>query len=136
MNFYVCDAADDALVTVNGQESVAIARIRKVCKADAARSWHTRDPSMTPNRATTLHDYHERLNRVRLYIDQHRSEKLTLETLAAVACLSPFHFHRIYSAMTGETVADTIRRCRLQRAYAFQPSIALAERDSPVVSGV
>ena len=74
---------------------------------------------MTPNRATTLHDYHERLNRVLLYIDQHRSEKLTLETLAAVACLSPFHFHRLFRAMLGEPLGQYVQRVRLETA-AFQ----------------
>ncbi|HOG94017.1 MAG TPA: AraC family transcriptional regulator, partial [Opitutaceae bacterium] len=71
---------------------------------------------MTPNRATTLHDYHERLNRVLLYIDQHRSEKLTLETLAAVACLSPFHFHRLFRAMLGEPLGQYVQRVRLETA--------------------
>jgi AraC family transcriptional regulator len=30
--------------------------------------------------------------------------------------MSPFHFHRIYHAMQGETAADTVRRLRLHRA--------------------
>jgi AraC family transcriptional regulator len=55
---------------------------------------------------------------VALYIADHLDEPLALERLAAVACFSPFHFHRIYSAITGETVADTVRRGRLQRATA------------------
>jgi len=33
-----------------------------------------------------------------------------------VACLSPYHFHRVYRAMRGETTADTVRRLRLHRA--------------------
>ena len=39
-----------------------------------------------------------------------------LDTLAAIAHFSPFHFHRIYQAVTGETVAATIRRVRLAHA--------------------
>ena len=36
-----------------------------------------------------------------------------LEDLARVAHFSPFHFHRVYSSMVGETVAATVRRVRL-----------------------
>src|SRR4029079_6094637 len=47
-----------------------------------------------------------------------------LETLARVAYLSPYHFHRIYRGLLGETVNDTVRRLRLQRA-----AIELLDRD-------
>jgi AraC family transcriptional regulator len=40
---------------------------------------------------------------------------LDLEELAQVACFSSFHFHRIFAAMTGETIADHVRRLRLER---------------------
>lgn len=39
-----------------------------------------------------------------------------LEALAAVANYSPFHFHRVYRAMTGETVGRTVQRLRLAKA--------------------
>ncbi|MDG2525824.1 GyrI-like domain-containing protein [Stenotrophomonas sp. HITSZ_GD] len=39
-----------------------------------------------------------------------------LEDLAAIAHLSPFHFHRIYRALTGETVGHTVARLRLSVA--------------------
>jgi AraC family transcriptional regulator len=39
-----------------------------------------------------------------------------LTELAAVAHLSPFHFHRVWRALTGETVGGTIARLRLSRA--------------------
>ena len=68
------------------------------------------------NRQFTRADYADRLARVAAHIGRHLDAPLDLERLAAVACFSPFHFHRIYSAMTGETVAETIRRCRLRRA--------------------
>ncbi|WP_223878996.1 helix-turn-helix domain-containing protein [Chitinimonas arctica] len=38
------------------------------------------------------------------------------ELLAAIAHFSPYHFHRLYRAMTGESVAVTVRRARLARA--------------------
>ncbi|MDC7806109.1 GyrI-like domain-containing protein [Luteimonas sp BLCC-B24] len=39
-----------------------------------------------------------------------------LETLARRACLSPFHFHRVWRAMTGEPLGRTVTRLRLSRA--------------------
>ncbi|HYG90861.1 MAG TPA: AraC family transcriptional regulator [Azospirillum sp.] len=65
--------------------------------------------------ATTL-DYSRRIERVVAHIGEHLDEPLDLERLAGVACFSPCHFHRIYRALTGETVADTLRRQRLHRA--------------------
>jgi AraC family transcriptional regulator len=66
---------------------------------------------------TTL-DYSRRIERVVAHIGEHLDEPLDLDRLAAVACFSPYHFHRIYRAMTGETVADTLRRLRLHYAAA------------------
>jgi AraC family transcriptional regulator len=39
-----------------------------------------------------------------------------LSRLAAAAHLSPFHFHRVYRALAGETVGQTVARLRLLRA--------------------
>ncbi|WP_454020149.1 AraC family transcriptional regulator [Azospirillum sp. Marseille-Q6669] len=64
----------------------------------------------------TLLDYGRRIERVIDHIAAHLDETLELERLAAVACFSPYHFHRIYRAMAGETAADTLRRLRLHRA--------------------
>jgi AraC family transcriptional regulator len=50
------------------------------------------------------------------YVEAHIAEDLTLEKLAAVAAFSPFHFHRVFAAITGETLSDFIRRIRLERA--------------------
>ncbi|NVN99488.1 MAG: AraC family transcriptional regulator [Geobacteraceae bacterium] len=56
------------------------------------------------------------MNRVLIHIYQNLDESLTINRLAAVACLSPFHFHRIFSAHVGETVTSHVRRLRLERA--------------------
>jgi AraC family transcriptional regulator len=60
--------------------------------------------------------YAERVQRVVDYLAEHLDEALNFETLARVACFSPYHFHRIYRALLGETVNDTLRRLRLHRA--------------------
>lgn len=61
-------------------------------------------------------NYNDRLNRVLDYVYAHLEDDLSFDRLAEVACLSPYHWSRIYSAMRGETIAATIRRLRLQRA--------------------
>lgn len=71
---------------------------------------------MTSVRPKTQHDYHERLNCVLIFIDQHRSEELSLDRLAEIACLSPCHFHRIFRAMVGEPLGQYVQRVRLETA--------------------
>ena len=50
------------------------------------------------------------------YVRDHLDGDLTLRTLAGVANFSPFHFHRIFGAVAGETLAAFVRRARLERA--------------------
>jgi len=69
-----------------------------------------------PKHETTWNDYKERILRVLTHIQEHLDEALDLDELARVACFSSFHFHRIFAAMTGETIADHVRRLRLERA--------------------
>jgi AraC family transcriptional regulator len=69
-----------------------------------------------PKHETTWNDYHERILRVLRHIQEHLDEALDLEELSRVACFSSFHFHRVFAAMTGETIADHVRRLRLERA--------------------
>ena len=68
--------------------------------------------------------YSERVQRVVDYVGGNLDRSLSLETLAEVAHLSPYHFHRIYRALLGETVNDTVRRLRLQRS-----ALDLLDRD-------
>jgi AraC family transcriptional regulator len=64
----------------------------------------------------TLQDHAARIGRVHDYLAAHLDREVDLEHLAGVACFSPFHFHRIYRALQGETVAESVRRMRLHRA--------------------
>lgn len=59
-------------------------------------------------------DYRERLHPVIRYFEQHYREPLDLAVLAERVALSPYHFHRVYKAVTGETPAATVRRLRLE----------------------
>ena len=69
-------------------------------------------------------EYTARINRVIDYIEQHLDQKLSLEVLARVASFSPFHFHRIFKALTGETLNQFMQRVRLEKAATqliYQP---------------
>lgn len=50
------------------------------------------------------------------YIHNHLDQDLNLEELAKYAGISPFHFHRIFNRLVGETVKAHIRRLRLEKA--------------------
>jgi AraC family transcriptional regulator len=67
-------------------------------------------------RETTLEDYERRMLRVLVFIQQNLDRELPLEELAAVAHFSPYHFHRVFRGMVGETLQAHIRRIRLERA--------------------
>ncbi|MFZ6744798.1 AraC family transcriptional regulator [Undibacterium sp. JH2W] len=60
--------------------------------------------------------YERRLSRVTNYLHAHLDEDLDLNKLADIACMSPYHWHRIYRAIHGESVVATVKRLRLQRA--------------------
>ena len=71
--------------------------------------------------------YEDRLNRVLSYIYENLEEDLNLDKLADVACMSRYHWHRVFRAMTGETLSEVVRRLRLHKA-----ANALVESDVPV----
>jgi AraC family transcriptional regulator len=73
-------------------------------------------------------DYLARIHRAQDYIERHLSEELVLELVARAAHFSPFHFHRVFSAVVGETLYQFILRLRLERAA----STLLQNRDRSV----
>jgi AraC family transcriptional regulator len=50
------------------------------------------------------------------HIARHLDDALELQAVARLACLSPFHFHRVFRGMVGETPLEFARRLRLERA--------------------
>jgi AraC family transcriptional regulator len=80
-------------------------------------------PTETPSQASYL----RRFTRVIEYIYAHLDEAPDLTTLAEVAALSPYHWHRIWQGVYGESVVGTVKRLRLQRAAAD-----LAHTDLPL----
>lgn len=72
---------------------------------------------MNPRHGWT--DYHQRMGRVVAYLHEHLEQPLDLARVAEVAHLSPYHWHRVYHALTGETLAATLKRLRLHRASGY-----------------
>jgi AraC family transcriptional regulator len=60
--------------------------------------------------------YSEQIQNVTQYIREHINEPLDRETLAEVAGFSVPHFHRVFTATTGESAVNYVRRMRLERA--------------------
>ena len=61
-------------------------------------------------------DYIERTNAAIDYIVRNLDGDLTLQNVAKVACFSPFHFHRVFRSLVGETLNQFVKRQRLERA--------------------
>lgn len=61
-------------------------------------------------------EYVSRINRVLAYIEQHLADDLSLAILARESFFSPFHFHRIFQGIVGETPVDFVKRVRLERS--------------------
>jgi AraC family transcriptional regulator len=50
------------------------------------------------------------------HIDRNLDQSLDLKTIAGIANFSPFHFHRIFTFLIGETPIDYIQRLRVEKA--------------------
>lgn len=76
----------------------------------------------------TTKTWKERILRVLVHVQQHLDDHLELGELARLACFSPWHFHRIFRGLVGESVMSHIRRLRLERA-----AHRLRHTDRPVI---
>ena len=61
-------------------------------------------------------DYVERVNRAIDHIVRNLAQPLRLEEVSEAAGFSPFHFHRVFKALLGETLNQFVKRQRLERA--------------------
>lgn len=73
-------------------------------------------------------EYIHRINKVMDYIEENLDQELNLKTLAEVANFSAYHFHRIFSAFTGETLNGFVKRKRVEKAA----SILLNAEHTPI----
>jgi AraC-like DNA-binding protein len=67
-------------------------------------------------RASTRDELFRRLLLARDYMNASLAEPLTLESIAAVAALSPYHFLRTFQQAYGETPHSYLTRKRIERA--------------------
>lgn len=61
-------------------------------------------------------EYSRRIDRVIDYLRENLHRPVKLGELAHVACFSEFHFHRIFGAVSGETLNNFTNRLRLEKA--------------------
>jgi len=63
-------------------------------------------------------EYLARIHRAQDFIERNLRSDLTLEAVAKVACFSPYHFHKIFGVVTGESLYQYILRLRLEFSAA------------------
>ncbi|MCG9683320.1 AraC family transcriptional regulator [Vibrio sp. Isolate23] len=61
-------------------------------------------------------DHLQRVRQLQFYLEENCSERLNLDKASKVANLSPFHLHRVFKVVTGETISEYIRRIRYEKA--------------------
>jgi AraC family transcriptional regulator len=80
-------------------------------------------------RQSTKNELFRRLQRARVLMEDSYLEDLSLEDLAAEACLSPYHFHRTFREVYGVTPHQHLQRLRIQNAARL-----LRETDLPIAA--
>ncbi len=61
-------------------------------------------------------EYLHRINKALVFIDRNLDTPLTLESVSKIACYSPYHFHRLFKAITREPLSAYIKRRRIEKA--------------------
>jgi AraC family transcriptional regulator len=61
-------------------------------------------------------DYVDRVNRAVDYVTRNLDQPLRLDEVSKAACFSSYHFHRVFRALMGETLASFVKRVRLERS--------------------
>jgi len=69
-----------------------------------------------PKKQRTASDYHKRIEHVVDIVRADPTHPFTVQELCGQAAFSKFHFHRVFRAITGESVAQCIIRLRLEMA--------------------
>ena len=75
-------------------------------------------------------EYHKRISSAMDYIQLNIQSDLNLESIAKAAHLSPFHFHKLFKLIVGETVADYSRRIKLEKAaglFFYQKKLPITD---------
>jgi len=75
-------------------------------------------------------EYIARINRVMDYIGRNLDKPIDLSVMADIASFSPYHFHRIFTYIVGETPNNFVLRIRLEKAGQLlqdSPKVTISE---------
>ena len=64
----------------------------------------------------TSEEHIKRIRKVLNFIEENLDNELSLENLAEIGNYSPFHFHRIFRGIIGETLQEYINRNRMEKS--------------------
>jgi AraC-like DNA-binding protein len=70
-------------------------------------------------KASTRQELFRRLERGREFIHSHADGALSLDAVAKTACLSPYHFHRVFTQVFEKTPHAYVTQVRLARAHSM-----------------
>ncbi len=128
-----CDAVVNHLFAVLQAElesggtmtSLMLESLGKATAVYVASHFSTNPPMLPRRRGLDR----ERLARVIDYIDANLADDLSLEETAGVACLSSYHFGRMFKISTGQTVHQFVLRQRIERSKTLlaQKQMCLAQ---------
>ena len=68
------------------------------------------------NKQTTQAEYKRRINKALEFIVENLDQNLSLENIAKASHFSPYHFHRIFQSIIGETVNEYVHRKKMEKA--------------------
>lgn len=80
-------------------------------------------------RASTLTAYSLAVERVLQAMRAHLAQPLSLEAMAEIACLSPFHFNRVFRSITGAPPGEFLAALRLDAAKRMLLTTSLSVTD-------
>jgi AraC family transcriptional regulator len=75
-------------------------------------------------------EYIARINRVMDYIGRNLDKPIDLSVMADIASFSPYHFHRIFTYIVGETPNNFVLRIKLEKAGQLlqdSPKVTISE---------
>ncbi|SHE47714.1 AraC family transcriptional regulator [Pedobacter caeni] len=74
--------------------------------------------------------YISSVNKALQFMDENLDTNLSLEMVSKVACFSPYHFHRIFKAITNETLNSYINRKRIEKVASVlirKPEVSITQ---------
>lgn len=111
-NMYLRLKAQNAAQAWLEDQFFAVAKALRSIRADA----HKQVRRIPAKKLSTRVELYRRLLRGKDYLDSFFGGEMRLDKVASVACLSPYHFHRLFREVFGETPNQYLQRRRLANA--------------------